>query len=916
MKSRLYRSIAIIFPLSLSLVNFNPSVGQVLVPKSGSLIEKRILREQPQEIKVINPRGNLQWQQSNEGVNWRNWDGKTETSVWVAINSILFLRCAIQEANCDIVYSDILRLIPIDSPTVTTNALSNIQKSSAVGGGNIVNDGGDLIQRKGVCWSRNQSPTLADNQTTDGEGMGSYSSILTGLNPATMYYVRAYAINSAGTAYGDQVSFTTEYDVTLPSVITTAISSITQTTAEGGGTVFHNGHATVTARGICWGTSQNPTTVDRTTTDGIGSGMFYSSLTGLTGNTMYYVRAYCTNSAGTNYGNEVRFTTSPFLPTITTTAISAITQTSASSGGEVLSDGGGSISARGVCWSTSPDPTTSDRKTTDGTGAGAYTSILESLTGNTNYYVRAYSTNSVGTSYGNEVSFRTSPVLPTLNTAAVSAITQTTASSGGTITSDGGGSVTARGMCWSTSSNPTLSDRKTTDGEGTGVFTSSLTGLTGNTTYYGRAYATNSAGTNYGTKVSFKTSPVLPSITTIAVSAITQTTGSSGGSITSDGGSAITARGVCWSTSSNPTINDSKTADGTGTGLFTSSLTALTDNTAYYVRAYAINSVGTAYGPEVTFATLSLVVVPTILTTAVSGITQTTATCGGIVMSSGGADITRLGICWSTATNPTTDNSLINHSLVPVFTTNLTGLLPSTTYYARAFAMNSAGTGYGDQVIFRTLDEEVQADSFTDMRDGTTYNWVSIGNQVWMSENLAYLPVVSPSSDGSETSPFYYVYDYEGSSVNEAKATSNYATYGVLYNLEAAKTACPTGWRIPTDDEWKVLEKYLGMSEADLNATGYRYSGSVGGKLKEPGTLHWLRPNAGATNKIGFNALPGGSRYGSGGFGHLGTNADFRSASEDGSQNASLRYLDYSIDGVGRGFYDGRYAFSVRCLMN
>jgi hypothetical protein len=194
---------------------------------------------------------------------------------------------------------------------------------------------------------------------------------------------------------------------------------------------------------------------------------------------------------------------------------------------------------------------------------------------------------------------------PILATSAVSSIRGTTASSGGNVTSDGGATVTSRGVCWSTSTAPTTSNSKTTDGTGAGIFTSSLRGLTAVTTYYVRAYATNGVGTSYGTQVSFTSlivkAPTVSATTT--VTNITATTASSGGNVTSDGGTEITARGVCWSTSANPTTSNSKTTDGTATGTFTSRITVLEPSTTYYVRDYAVNSAGTSYGIQVSFTT-------------------------------------------------------------------------------------------------------------------------------------------------------------------------------------------------------------------------------------------------------------------------------------------------------------------------
>lgn len=196
-------------------------------------------------------------------------------------------------------------------------------------------------------------------------------------------------------------------------------------------------------------------------------------------------------------------------------------------------------------------------------------------------------------------------VLASLSTTTVYSITSTTATCGGNITDDGGGTILSRGVCWNTSPNPTIANSKTTDGTGNGFFSSSLTGLTPGTIYYVRAYATNSAGTVYGTDISF-TTLILPTLTTTSISAIASTSASSGGNITNDGGAPITARGVCWSITTNPTTNDSKTSNGTGTGTFTSSLTGLISGTTYYVRAYATNSIGTAYGTQLSFIAISI----------------------------------------------------------------------------------------------------------------------------------------------------------------------------------------------------------------------------------------------------------------------------------------------------------------------
>src|SRR5664279_194346 len=210
-------------------------------------------------------------------------------------------------------------------------------------------------------------------------------------------------------------------------------------------------------------------------------------------------------------------------PVISTQGITEITYTSAISGGIVTGDGGSPIISRGVCWNTATGPTISNSTTNDPGSIGAFTSNLTNLSENTTYFVKAYAVNSVGTSYGSEVTFTTGTVAtPELTTAEITSISQRTAISGGNITNDNGGSVTARGVCWSKVTGPTTADSKTSDGTGTGSFVSNLTGLEGGTTYYVRSYAINSAGTSYGNELTFTTAAAsLPVITSTSMSLLT-----------------------------------------------------------------------------------------------------------------------------------------------------------------------------------------------------------------------------------------------------------------------------------------------------------------------------------------------------------------------------------------------------------
>jgi uncharacterized protein (TIGR02145 family) len=195
--------------------------------------------------------------------------------------------------------------------------------------------------------------------------------------------------------------------------------------------------------------------------------------------------------------------------------------------------------------------------------------------------------------------------VPTILVASVNKITQTSATSGGEVTSDGGSAVTSRGVCWSSDKIPTTSDNKTTDGSGSGTFTSSVIGLNPGATYNIRAYAINASGTAYSIALTFTALSYATVLTTAPFSAITTTTAKSGGDVPNDAGAPVTARGVCWNTSSNPTIGNNKTIDGSGPGAFTSSLTGLTPNTNYYIRAYATTSTATSYGNELVIKTFT-----------------------------------------------------------------------------------------------------------------------------------------------------------------------------------------------------------------------------------------------------------------------------------------------------------------------
>ncbi len=204
---------------------------------------------------------------------------------------------------------------------------------------------------------------------------------------------------------------------TTPTVTLLTVTNITSNSALSGGEVTSDGGAAVMVRGVCWSNTQNPSISNSTTSNGPGKGSFVSSMTGLMPGTTYYLKSYGTNAVGTGYSSQSTFTTTALAPVLTTTDLSSLTAISVNSGGNITSDGGSPVTAQGVCWSKSQNPTIADSKTTDSAGSNSFTSIITGLSPGSTYYIRAYATNSIGTAYGNQVTTKILPILRTINAA-------------------------------------------------------------------------------------------------------------------------------------------------------------------------------------------------------------------------------------------------------------------------------------------------------------------------------------------------------------------------------------------------------------------------------------------------------------------------------------------------------------------
>jgi len=300
---------------------------------------------------------------------------------------------------------------------------------------------------------------------------------------------------------------------------------------------------------------------------------------------------------------------------------------------------------------------------------------------------------------------------------------------------------------------------------------------------------------------------------------------------------------------------------------------------------------------------------PVVSTSEVTEITLSTAICGG-TMTADPYSIVSKGICWSTEQNPTiADNKTVDNSLTSSFSDWMTGLSATTTYYVRAFATSSAGTGYGNQIKFTTLiDYSGQTGTVSDV-DGNTYPTIGIGGQIWMAKNLATtkfqdgtaIPLVTGNTTWASLSTAAYCY-YNNSLDNKTNYGGLYNFYTIDPSINGNKNVCPTGWHVPTDMEFITLFMYLGQGQA-------------GQKLKESGTSHWLSSNTG-TNQSGFSALPGGVRYdGNGMFDQIGYDCLFWSSTSSGVNTVNLQISDNAAN-VNYTSNNKVFGFSIRCLKN
>ncbi len=663
------------------------------------------------------------------------------------------------------VYGEISELVVYAIPALKTSPVTKVESDRAVCGATGIDGFGSEIVEKGLVWSKNVNPTVEhDNKTVEGSGLADFTAVMTGLEPGTLYYVRAYATNGEGTGYGAEKSFTTL--AVVPSVTTLNVV-VEGSTVTLGGIVTATGGADIVERGVVWSNNENPTVSDNKKVIGKGIGNFSTTISGLSPSDMYYVRAYAINDIGISYGEQIKFAmyAKPESITIDKYKVELYEGESVTLKADVSPAG----SRQDVIWSSSDESVVAvsadglvmakiagmaiiSVNATDNPAVKAQCSV----TVNCHVAGVSLSETSVSLLVGETYSLM-AHVLPERATdrsvtwtssnssvAAVNSTGQVTALSKGmatiTVTTKDGGyksscTVTVKDNMGSVTISPSSLDMLYV-----GDAATALTAVISPSDYPDKTVSWSSSNTGVATvDTNGKVTPKAPGTAVITVT--TNGTDSSGRHLSS----SITVNVLRHITSVSlnrssleleltetytlvPSFTPSSGIESSVTWTSSNSSVATVNSNGQVTaksQGTATITVKTVDGSKTASCTVTVISLqlPGVSTSSPSAVSISSATVGGNVSSDGGASVTERGVVWSTYSSPTlSDNRKAVGSGTGSFSTTLTGLKASTKYYVRAYAINSVGTAYGSSYSFTTT-----ADGGTESVGNDDYDWGDIG---------------------------------------------------------------------------------------------------------------------------------------------------------------------------------------------
>lgn len=600
-------------------------------------------------------------------------------------------------------------------PSLSIAEATEVTESGATLTATILDNGGYEPTVRGFAYAmyveNAGDPTLDDNtKLVIGD---KFEITLSDLAANTTYIVRPYATNDAGTGYGESVKFTTSQQK-IPMVIANGSGSLANKPVEVVayeavcmGAVTEDHGFTVTEYGFCYSTESRQPTIESSqhikAQDGAKG--FSATLKGLTASTKYYMRAYAKSDKGVGYSATVEFTTDKEqVVSLTQATVTDRTSSSVTITAQMAYESFSTIKEKGICYGQTANPSVDGTKISDSNTEHKVTATITGLKEGDTYHARAYAITRDGTFYSGDIAFTTETTYaPSVSKPSVYDKTETGAKVRASIRTNGGLEVTAKGICYSsTNAKPTLEDLVAISTEADNSILVSLSDLQGGVTYYVRSYATNAKGTGYSEEVEqfTTTKHTEPTLNGLNVMNIKDDNAEASASIANIGGEGetIEERGFVVSTSGDPTIdgyNTTKFVSSSTEDAFSTKLTGLRYNTLYYIRAYAVNKVGTGYSKTLSFETGS----SERATLGELKCTKTEAHSLSFsfeVTSTGGADLTSQGFKWrkSGESEYTNVSGKLTGNTV---TGTITGLTENTGYYVYGYVENKNGetsTGY------------------------------------------------------------------------------------------------------------------------------------------------------------------------------------------------------------------------------